>query len=75
MKNQCQNCINFDASKHENDPRTSHAGICKKWCEIVFKTDKECKQFLDHKNHKAEIIFPVIDVTKLPPVTQLCFFN
>jgi hypothetical protein len=75
MKNLCESCIYFDAEKHKNDPRTAHAGICKKWCEIVFKNDKECKQYFSFKNAPVEEIFPLVDVTKLPPNNQLTFFN
>lgn len=68
MKNLCENCTHFDGSKHQNDQRTHHAGICKKWCEIVFKTDN-CKQYSLKSNPTENEIFPpLVDVAKLPVI-------
>lgn len=45
----CESCHYFDGSKHEKDKRTEHAGICKKWYEVTFKTDV-CKYHFSNKN-------------------------
>jgi len=74
MIENCLNCIFFDGSKHQNDLRTSHAGICSKWTQITFKTDT-CKQFFSNANKPEKEIFkPLIDVTKLTPINELSFF-
>lgn len=52
----CENCMFFDSTKHEKDPRTKHAGICSKWTEIVFKSDT-CKQFFSSSNPTVENLF------------------
>lgn len=56
MTENCSNCTFFDGSRHENDKRTSHAGICSKWSQIVFKTEI-CKQYFFKGNEPAENIF------------------
>lgn len=74
MTENCENCASFDGTKHENDNRTKHAGICSKWCQIVFKTEN-CKQFFSKENKKEKEVFPpLLDLTKLPPASQLTFF-
>jgi spore cortex formation protein SpoVR/YcgB (stage V sporulation) len=74
MAEKCENCSYFDGSKHENDKRTAHAGICSKWTEIVFKSET-CKQFFSNENKtEKEIFIPLVDVSKLPPSNQLTFF-
>lgn len=45
IKNECSNCYAFDNSKHKQDLRTSHAGICKYYTCVVFKSDT-CKAFM-----------------------------
>ena len=74
-KNPCIDCNSFDNSKHINDPRTMHAGICKKWSQITFTSDT-CKQYIPIQNHFEKDIFkePIIDVSKLPSASQLSFF-
>lgn len=42
----CLKCSNFNNQKFVNDTRTKHAGICEKFCEVVFYNDKACKQYL-----------------------------
>ncbi|MDN3673432.1 hypothetical protein QWY99_10245 [Flavobacterium branchiarum] len=75
MKNQCQDCHYFNGDRHKNDPRTEHAGICSKWCEVVPKKDT-CNQFFAKSNLTEQEIFkPLIDVAKLPPANQLNLFN
>jgi hypothetical protein len=74
MTQTCENCTFFDTLRHENDARTKHAGICTKWTEIVFKSET-CKwHFLKSNPDEKEIFIPLVDVTKLPSVTQLTFF-
>lgn len=74
MTQNCENCIFFDGSKHENDTRTKHAGICSKWTQIVFRSET-CKQYFSNENKgENEIFKPLVDVTQLPPATQLTFF-
>lgn len=70
----CIDCHFFDNSKHKNDPRTSHAGLCVKWSEINFK-NSTCKQAIPiQESEKNPFKEPLIDVTKLPSPTQLTFF-
>lgn len=74
MSKLCDNCTFFDGSKHQNDSRTSHAGICSKWSEIVFRSET-CKQYisvLDQPKEKIQV--PLIDVKNLPNSNQLTFF-
>lgn len=74
MTEKCENCHYLDTSKHENDQRTKHMGICTKFCEISFKWEK-CKQFLPvQEKDEKEIFIPLVDVSKLPPITQLNLF-
>lgn len=74
MLENCENCTFFDGSKHQNDKRTFHAGICSKWTEIVFKTEI-CKQYFSKKNKSEnEIFIPLVDVKMLPPINQLKLF-
>jgi hypothetical protein len=74
MTEKCENCTFFDGSKHQKDARTAHAGICSKWTEITFKWEN-CKGFFSKENlTEKEIFIPLVDVTKLPDVTQLTFF-
>lgn len=40
----CENCIYFDNSKHKQDKRTEHAGICNKLGSITF-LNETCKMF------------------------------
>lgn len=71
MAENCENCMFFDGTKHDNDIRTKHAGICSKWTEIVFRTET-CKQFFTLQNKKENEIFkPLVDVSILPPINQL----
>lgn len=42
----CLNCYEFDNVAHKSDYRTKHAGLCKKWCEIVFQNGT-CKSWLN----------------------------
>lgn len=56
MTENCKNCIHFDPSKHANDPRTQHAGICTKWIEVTFKNDT-CKHHFRADNLPVEKIF------------------
>jgi len=74
-KNTCQNCHFFDDSRHKNDNRTSHAGLCLKWSEINLKTST-CNQFktICVLDGKPSFNKPIIDVEKLPHVSQLSFF-
>ena len=78
MKNQqitCENCHFFDASRHKKDPRTAHAGICIKWSQIELKSST-CKQAMPIQELIEKDIFkePLIDVSKLPSISQLSFF-
>lgn len=41
-KKPCLNCVHFDNTKHVNDSRTKHAGICQKWCQVTFN-NHTCK--------------------------------
>lgn len=74
-KNPCIDCNSFDNSQHINDPRTMHAGICKKWSQITFISDT-CKQYIPIQELCENDIFkePLIDVSKLPAPNQLSFF-
>ncbi len=73
MKNECQNCINFDNEKHKNHPATKHAGICKKWCEIMFLKDS-CNQFLSKENpENLEPLKPLQNENSIPVQTALFF--
>jgi hypothetical protein len=56
MTENCENCMYFDGSKHKNDTRTQHAGICSKWCQIVFKKE-HCKQFFSAENLPPKSVF------------------
>lgn len=58
-KSKCLNCINFDNVAHASDERTKHAGLCKKFCEIVFQNDS-CNQWLNVDTDKtwADLIAP-----------------
>lgn len=49
MTENCENCVSFDPSRHANDKRTQHMGICTKFCEISFKWEK-CNQFFSKEN-------------------------
>lgn len=67
MKNTCENCIEFDNEKHKNHFATRHAGVCKKWCEIMFLNDS-CKSYLSKEN--PEIIEPLKPITNEKNFTQ-----
>lgn len=74
MTQNCENCASFDGTKHENDNRTKHAGICFKWSQIVFRNET-CKQFFSNQNKtETEVFPPLLDISKLPPANQLAFF-
>jgi len=73
MKNECQNCINFDNEKHKNHPATKHAGICKKWVEITFLTDN-CNQFLSKENPENLEPIKLIKNENSTPVQTALFF-
>ena len=74
MLENCENCTFFDGSKHQNDIRTKHAGICSKWTEIVFRTET-CKQYFSNQNKtEKEIFIPLVDISKLPNINQLTLF-
>lgn len=75
MKNTCENCISFDRSRHYKDARTQDAGICLKWIEVVFKRETCKEHFLKDNPTEKEIFPPLVDVTKLPPITQLDLFQ
>ena len=73
MKNQCQDCTNFDNEKHKNSYQTRHAGICKKWVEITFLTDT-CNQFFSKENpEELEPIKPKENEIFTPVQTALFF--
>lgn len=59
-KNVCQNCNHFDNSKHKKDDRTNTAGICTKWCEIVFQSDT-CKSYIDEPMTKEIFVFKPLE--------------
>ena len=74
MKENCENCAYFDSTKHEKDSRTKHAGFCSKWIEITFRKDT-CKQFfISTYKTENEILSPLVDLSKLPPIDQLTLF-
>ena len=58
--------MHFDPSKHQNDARTKHAGICTKWVEITFLSDS-CKFHFSAENLPSEKVF----LTPLQPTQQL----
>lgn len=55
-KETCENCHYFDNSAHKLDARTAHAGVCKKFSEIVFLSDN-CSQYFDVSNLPQDKIF------------------
>lgn len=42
----CERCDFFDNSHHVKDARTAHAGLCKRWSNITWKTET-CSEFLN----------------------------
>lgn len=75
MTKTCENCQSFDNEKFVQKHATRDAGICTKFTEVTFKRDS-CKYHLPkQKLSENEIFVPVVDVTKLPPISQLSFFQ
>lgn len=75
MKKTCENCASFDQTKFLHHHATRDAGLCLKFTEVTFKRNS-CKWFLEkQKLSEKEIFVPVVDVTKLPPITQLNLFQ
>lgn len=74
MKNTCENCVSFDPSRHENDKRTSHCGICSKFTEVVFKSDSKCKFFMIKTNPIDIPEFKKVDPKPVKVYKQLDLF-
>jgi hypothetical protein len=72
----CETCYHFDGSNHKNDRRTAHAGICKKWCEVMLRTET-CKAYFAEGNLPDwdAVTAPAIDsVAEQPTSNQLNLF-
>lgn len=75
MSNNCEKCHLFDNAKFLHHSATKDAGMCMKFIEITFKRDT-CKFFLPKQElTENEIFVPLVDVTQLPPITQLNLFQ
>lgn len=63
----CLNCTHFNNEKFVNDARTKNAGICEKFCEVVFYNDKSCNQYLIKP---PETLFEQVEIGKFTKSLQ-----
>jgi hypothetical protein len=63
----CLKCSHFNNQKFVNDTRTKNAGICEKFCEVVFYNDKACNQYLIIR---SKILFEDIQIGEIKKPLQ-----
>lgn len=69
----CDNCDHFDGSKHANDVRTQHAGICNRWSMVTWKKDS-CNQFINSAS-LPDWDMVIATIPHTPQIKQLNLFD